>query len=65
MAKSCVHFEVRTEFLNIIWTSFGFKRFLELYLNNERQNARCFIFIIKYIKDILTCFNAPVTKSIK
>jgi hypothetical protein len=25
MVKSCVFFEVRTEFLNIIYTSFGFK----------------------------------------
>jgi hypothetical protein len=25
MVASCVLFEVRTEFLNIIWTSFGFK----------------------------------------
>jgi hypothetical protein len=25
MVKCCVFFAVRTEFLNIIWTSFGFK----------------------------------------
>jgi hypothetical protein len=28
MVDSCVLFEVRTEFLSIIWTSFGFKRIL-------------------------------------
>jgi hypothetical protein len=25
MVKCCIFFAVRTEFLNIIWTSFGFK----------------------------------------
>jgi hypothetical protein len=33
MVKCCVFFAVRTEFLNIIWTSFGFKEIiLRLYL---------------------------------
>jgi hypothetical protein len=34
MVKCCVLFEVRTEFLNIIYTSFGFK---ELNLNSVNQ----------------------------
>jgi hypothetical protein len=30
MVKGCVLFEVRTEFLNIIWTSFGCKGIISL-----------------------------------
>jgi hypothetical protein len=39
MVKSCVFFSVRTEFLNIIQTSFGFKGLISLILSLSEGRA--------------------------
>jgi hypothetical protein len=52
MMKCGVLFEVRTEFLNIIYTNFGFKVLMLKYLNacrdlNKKCNASTMKFLLK------------------
>jgi hypothetical protein len=51
MAKFGVLFEVRTEFLNIIWTSFGFKGLIPLLTPNYKQH------ILSPAKMIKPCYS--------
>jgi hypothetical protein len=41
MVKICVFFAVRTEFLNITWTSFGFKGHSDWKISERRQSMHC------------------------
>jgi hypothetical protein len=45
MVTGCVHFEVRTEFLNIIQTSFGFKGLNRGFISINSVNQLIFVMV--------------------